>query len=227
MAFLGAGQFFDVLELFRLNGYPSATHTYLFNGDFVDRGPWSTEVALLFYSFKWMLPNSFYINRGNHETDDMNSLHGFQGECKAKYNERIFKFFSESFSALPLATLIGKSYFVVHGGISANENVTLDDVRQIDRHASRQPSRGGLMMELLWTDPAPFPGLSPSKRGVGVSFGPDITKRFCERNGLKAVIRSHETRMRGYEVEHDGRCITGMTLFLLIITRVCLTRFNH
>lgn len=42
-----------------------------------------------------------------------------------------------------------------------------------------------------------------------MQFGPDVTKRFCENNGLEAVIRSHEVRMEGYEVEHDGRCITG------------------
>jgi serine/threonine-protein phosphatase 5 len=35
-----------------------------------------------------------------------------------------------------------------------------------------------------------------------------VTKRFCEKNGLEAVIRSHEVRMGGYEIEHDGRCIT-------------------
>jgi serine/threonine-protein phosphatase 5 len=70
------------------------------------------------------------------------------------------------------------------------------------------------MMEMLWTDPQTMPGRGPSKRGVGLQFGPDITKAFCERNGLEAIIRSHEVRMGGYEVEHDGRCITGKTLLI-------------
>lgn len=35
---------------------------------------------------------------------------------------------------------------------------------------------------------------SRSKRGVGLSFGPDVTKRFLEDNDLKLVIRSHEVR---------------------------------
>lgn len=65
------------------------------------------------------------------------------------------------------------------------------------------------MMEMLWTDPQEETGRGPSKRGVGMQFGPDITKRFCENNGLEAIIRSHEVRMDGYEVQHDGRCITG------------------
>lgn len=78
------------MELFRLSGLPSEKHYYLFNGDFVDRGSWSTEIALLLYAYKWLRPSSFYINRGNHETDDMNRVYGFEGECKAKYNGKLF-----------------------------------------------------------------------------------------------------------------------------------------
>ena len=76
------------MELFRRNGSPSDKHWYLFNGDFVDRGSWSSEIALLLYAYKWLRPNGFFLNRGNHETDDMNRVYGFEGECKAKYNER-------------------------------------------------------------------------------------------------------------------------------------------
>lgn len=195
------GQYFDLLNIFKLNGFPSETHSYLFNGDFVDRGSWSTEIVTLLYAYKWLFPNSFFLNRGNHETDDMNRMYGFEGECKAKYNERVFKLFSESFSALPLATLIGEKYFVLHGGLFSDDDITLDDVRKLNRHNQRQPGQSGLMMEMLWTDPQPMPGRGPSKRGVGLQFGPDVTKRFCERNGLEAIIRSHEVRMEGYEGE--------------------------
>ncbi|KAI9818470.1 MAG: hypothetical protein M1827_000529 [Pycnora praestabilis] len=202
------GQYFDLLEIFRLNGFPSENHSYLFNGDFVDRGSWSTEIALLLYAYKWLRPNAFFINRGNHETDDMNRVYGFEGECKAKYNERVFKLFSESFSALPLATLIGKKYLTLHGGLFSDDKISLDDIRKLNRHGQRQPGQQGLMMEMLWTDPQTMPGRGPSKRGVGMQFGPDVTKRFCEANGLEAIIRSHEVRMEGYEEEHNGKCIT-------------------
>lgn len=40
------------------------------------------------------------------------------------------------------------------------------------------------MCELLWSDPQPQPGRGPSKRGVGLSFGGDITKRFLQENNL-------------------------------------------
>jgi serine/threonine-protein phosphatase 5 len=66
----------------------------------------------------------------------------------------------------------------------------------------------GVMCELLWSDPQPQCGRSQSKRGVGTQFGPDVTKRFLQKNKLDYVIRSHEVKNDGYEVAHDGKCIT-------------------
>jgi len=64
------------------------------------------------------------------------------------------------------------------------------------------------MCELLWTDPQEQPGRGPSKRGVGIAFGPDVTQRWCKLNGVAGIIRSHEVRQDGYAVEHDGLCTT-------------------
>ena len=64
------------------------------------------------------------------------------------------------------------------------------------------------MCELLWSDPQPRCGRSQSKRGVGTQFGPDVTKRFLQKNKLDYIIRSHEVKNEGYEIAHDGKCIT-------------------
>lgn len=58
--------------------------------------------------------------------------------------------------------------------------------------------------------PPPFfqNGRSVSKRGVSCQFGPDVTKSFLERNRLDYIIRSHEVKPEGYEVAHDGKCVT-------------------
>ena len=202
------GQYYDLLNIWDINGYPSEDRPYLFNGDFVDRGSWSTEVALALFAYKWLMPQSMMLNRGNHETDQMNQVYGFEAECKAKYNERVFRLFSEAFSLLPLACLIDESYLVLHGGLFSDDNVGLDDLRNINRHRKKQPGHEGLMMEMLWTDPQDQPGRGPSKRGVGLQFGPDVTERFCAKNKLKAIIRSHEVQADGYTVGHNGRCIS-------------------
>lgn len=111
---------------------------------------------------------------------------------------------------------------MLHGGLFSDDNVTLDDIRKLNRHAQRQPGQAGLMMEMLWTDPQTAPGRGPSKRGVGMQFGPDVTKRFCDKNGLDAIIRSHEVRMEGYEEEHGGKCITGNLILAAVQFGKCI-----
>lgn len=56
------------------------------------------------------------------------------------------------------------------------------------------------MCDALWSDPSPLPGRTPSKRGVGLSFGKDVTHAFLDRNGLDLLVRSHEVKEEGYEV---------------------------
>ncbi|KAI9498777.1 Metallo-dependent phosphatase-like protein [Zychaea mexicana] len=202
------GQFYDFINIFETNGYPSDTHAYLFNGDFVDRGSFSVEVILTLFAYKWLYPTRLYLARGNHETDNMNKVYGFEGEVKAKFSEMMFKLFSETFNALPLAHVIGHKILVVHGGLFSKDDVTLDDIRKIDRLGQRQPGTDGLMCELLWSDPQPEPGRGASKRGVGIQFGPDVTKNFLDRNNLDMLIRSHEVKENGYVIEHDGKCVT-------------------
>lgn len=205
------GQFYDVLNLFAKFGPVTDDHAYLFNGDFVDRGSWSCEVAFYLYVLKIIYPHSVYLNRGNHETNDMNKTYGFTDECEHKYSKKMFEAFAESFGALPLATLINRSYLCMHGGLFSDDNVTLEDIKSFNRFpssGSSQPPRDGIAMELLWTDPQPEVGRAPSKRGIGMQFGPDITERFCLKNKLRKILRSHEVRMDGVEEEHNGRLIT-------------------
>ena len=61
------GQFYDLMNIFSLNGLPSEENPYLFNGDFVDRGSFSVECIFTLFGFKLLYPNSFFMSRGNHE----------------------------------------------------------------------------------------------------------------------------------------------------------------
>ena len=78
------GQYYDLCNIFALNGQPSEDNPYLFNGDFVDRGSWGLEVFMTLLGWYLHDPKCMYLTRGNHETKSMNELYGFEGEVKHK-----------------------------------------------------------------------------------------------------------------------------------------------
>jgi len=78
----------------------------------VDRGSFSVEVITTMLLYKVLYPEHFHITRGNHETNDMNKVYGFEGEVKTKYSELTFRLFSEVFNSIPLAACIGSKVLV-------------------------------------------------------------------------------------------------------------------
>ncbi|EOD27474.1 hypothetical protein EMIHUDRAFT_468865 [Emiliania huxleyi CCMP1516] len=105
---------------------------------------------------------------------------------------------------------------VLHGGLSRTNSATLAQISAIDR---RRPipvapvnAEDMLFFDLMWADPRAVDGVGLSAvRGAGcATFGPDITRRFCEINRLRMVIRSHEVpkSLSGVQVQHAGRLVT-------------------
>ena len=207
------GQFYDLLKIFYLNNLPSEQNPYVFNGDFVHRGHFSTEVVLTLFAWKLALPNHIHLNRGNHETAQINGFYGFKQEVVDKYGENLYDLFCEAFRLLPLCHLINGAVFVVHGGLFSKDDVTLKDIRKLNRYCEPKGLQGSeaLICDMLWSDPQHCQGRAPSKRGgcgVGIAFGPDVTERFLLKNSLKMIIRSHEKKRKGYEIAHNGKLIT-------------------
>ena len=181
------GQYYDFINIFKLNSHPTPEKPYLFNGDFVDRGPWSIEIVIVLFLFKLYNPNCIYLNRGNHEDFLINRKDGFEGEMKAKYCERSFRLISEVFKYLPLAHRINKKVLVLHGGLFNKEGVTIEDIQKLNR--KQDVPQEGLMCDLLWSDPTNEDGIHVSGRGLGVDFGPDVAKRFLDNNNLGKLKR--------------------------------------
>ena len=60
------GQYYDLLRFMNNAGAPPQT-SYLFLGDYVDRGKQSIESLCLLLAFKVKHPDNVHLLRGNHE----------------------------------------------------------------------------------------------------------------------------------------------------------------
>ena len=200
------GQFYDVLELFKVGGECPETN-YLFMGDFVDRGFYSVETFLLLLALKVRYPDRITLIRGNHESRQITQVYGFYDECLRKYGSvNVWRYCTEIFDYLSLSALIDGEVFCVHGGLSPSLN-TLDQIRLIDR--KQEVPHDGPMCDLMWSDPEESVdgwGLSP--RGAGYVFGADVVSNFNHTNNLSLICRAHQLVMEGYKAMFDQSLIT-------------------
>ncbi len=199
------GQFHDLLELFKISGYLPNT-SYLFLGDYVDRGYKSIETISLLLCYKIRYPKRIFLTRGNHESRKVTNVYGFYDECLKKYGgANIWKLFTDVFDTLPLCASIDNKEFCLHGGLSP-EVKDIDEISKINRFQEVPDS--GLISDLLWSDPDDKDGWSTSPRGAGSLFGPDITKQFCYINKVDMILRAHQLVMEGYSWSHNENVCT-------------------
>eukprot|EP01080_Neovahlkampfia_damariscottae_P003388 gene3388-5933_t len=201
------GQFYDVLELFRIGGFPPFTN-YLFLGDYVDRGAFSVETITLLLCFKVLYPDRFTMLRGNHESRAISQDYGFYKECVQKYgtNSKVWKYFTDAFDFITISALIDGKIFCVHGGISP-QVMDLDQIRVIDRFLEL-PGEGSFS-DLVWSDPdVNIEGFGHNPRGAGYMYGSTALKLFLNYNNLQHLCRAHQLCMEGYQILFENRMST-------------------
>ena len=183
------GQFTDTLRIFDVAGKPGETQ-YLFLGDYVDRGPQSIENIVLLLTLKLLNPTSFFMIRGNHETEEISTVYGLRDECIRRYSFDMYTKFLSVFDSLPFAAVVNEKIFCVHGGIPASD-VTIKQIMETERPTEITDALP--VTNLLWSDPGPDTiGFRPSPRGVSFIFGKEEASKFMKKNGYELIIRSHE-----------------------------------
>ncbi|KAI5849105.1 Metallo-dependent phosphatase-like protein [Tricharina praecox] len=197
------GQFYDLLELFRVGGGMPDKINYVFLGDFVDRGYFSLETFTLLMCLKAKYPERITLVRGNHESRQITQVYGFYEECQNKYgNASVWKSCCQVFDFLALAAIIDGSVLCVHGGLSP-EIRTLDQIRVVAR--AQEIPHEGAFCDLVWSDPEDVETWNVSPRGAGWLFGDKVATEFNHVNGLSLIARAHQLVNEGYKYHFKNK----------------------
>lgn len=190
------GQFYDLLELFNTGGEIPQT-SYIFMGDYVDRGHNSVESFQYLLALKARYPDNITILRGNHETRQITQVYGFYDECIRKYgNPNAWKYCTDVFDYLNISAIVENKILCIHAGLSP-EIKTIDQIRVIDRKV--EIPHEGAFCDMMWSDPDDIETWSLSPRGAGWLFGSRVTDEFSYINGLSLICRAHQLVQEGYK----------------------------
>ncbi|XP_032312045.1 serine/threonine-protein phosphatase alpha-3 isoform [Drosophila ananassae] len=199
------GQYHDLLKILDHCGYPPQT-SYLFLGDYVDRGKNSVETITLLLALRVKFPKHVFLLRGNHESQSVNRVYGFFDECKRRYTVKLWKTFVDCYNCMPVAATISHRIFCCHGGLSPQLK-DLSDISSIVRPA--EVPETGLLCDLLWSDPDRYGfGWTPSDRGVSYLYGRDVLEKFLQKHDFDLVCRAHQVVEDGYEFFAKRQLVT-------------------
>lgn len=203
------GNIRDLIRILHLFKTPKFT-SYIFLGDYVDRGDNSIDVITLLLAFYVKYPENVTLLRGNHEFIHMNHVYGFYEEVMARYgNPNVWAAVNEVFTYLPLVAILGNKLFCVHGGLSPHMQTLsdLDSIKLPIRDYEGQP----MISDLVWSDPeVRLKGYGENDRGSGVTFGSDVVRAFLSKNQLQLMIRAHQINQNGV---HAFAEFLGVTVF--------------
>ena len=230
------GQYSDLMRFFDLWGAPcnpeedeldkEDDYSYVFLGDYVDRGNHSLETICLLIALKVKFPNKITLLRGNHEDKRVNKKYGFIVECEQRLGENpslpdsVYNRINNLFEYLPLACIIDDTILCLHGGIGSSLK-KIEQIETIERPLKVEhkikTALEKLVIDILWSDPTSHDGKlglqpnnvrDPSGKSNIVKFGPDVVKEFLQRNKLSKIIRAHECVMDGFERFAGGNLFT-------------------
>ncbi len=191
--------------------------TCVFLGDYEDRGAEALEVyeeILTLY-----VNGEAFLLKGNHETGEA-FPHDFPELLRERGIPEAYDLFRKFWERLPIFAIYG-DVFLCHGGVPTKSCSSPPSLRELKRSPEEFET------EILWNDPIESNGCYYNfERGVGYLFGRDITGEFCESNGFKCVIRSHQP-YKVLQVEQGGLLITvGSTAIPYGLTSAAIIKMN-
>ncbi len=164
---------------------------------------------------------------GNHECRIIQQNFTFHSECMAKFGPdlggKIWEEVNRVFDVMPIAAVIDRKIFCVHGGIPPpwmGEGGSIRALDKVKRDIPDPEAEAPLVWEYLWNDPLPSEATQEEeeeeetaksakevegfvenwRRGTGHMFSHGALDQFLQRNGLSHIIRAHEVKQAGFQV---------------------------
>lgn len=199
--------------------------SFLFLGDYVDRGQFGVEVVAYLLAQKVVCPNKFLLLRGNHEVREVQQAFSFHQECVVTFGPAVgvavWEAINQCFDAMPLAAVIDNKVFCVHGGIPSPKygGGRLSSIGMIPCPLSQPKLHSPMAWDLMWNDPFNEVDSDVSvldedgfagngRRGTAHVFSAAALNSFLKRNDLSHVVRAHEVQQRGFQLQLGGRLLT-------------------
>lgn len=203
--------------------------SFLFLGDYVDRGEFGIEVISYLFAQKILATSKFFLLRGNHELRSVQEMFSFKTECLTKFGEsvggQLWEAINDCFDVMPIAATVDDKIFCVHGGIPTPERDggLIDAINKVPVPLKHAEEESPMAWDIMWSDPVSLDVLTPeiitelkeksgfianSRRGTAHFFSCDALLSFLERNGLTHVIRAHEVQEAGFQVQQQGKLLT-------------------
>jgi hypothetical protein len=165
-------------------------HSFVFLGDYADRGSAQIETFNLVIALALLEPERVIMLRGNHESDEVTQRYGFYSEVTRAHSFDVYGYYLDVFQVLPLAA-IGDGVFACHGGIPEGVS-SIADILAPNRFHHDFPD--DVLFQLVWNDPkeADFRFAANSRGNRVKSFGRKAFDEFSERFEIELFFRAHE-----------------------------------
>ena len=181
--------------------------TFVFLGDYADRGPQQVATFNLAMALAIQYPERTLMLRGNHEADRVARMYGFFDVVKSQYNVDLYNAYCEVFKALPLAGISRSRVFSCHGGVPEGVD-SLAQIQSVNRRTVELDDP--IAFQLAWNDPAEgdFHFRYNRRGGDTRTFGRMAFDEFVKSLNIRLMIRAHEVFFDGHKRFFDGRLIS-------------------